>query len=127
MRVRISEKTAEVQHHSRNVEMEEANAALSAELAAVHTKVAAVENHERALSSDYGGLCSDFNYLQSVHAAVVKEKANVEKTEGDKAQRFRNLLHKKLAGLRRDMEESIDVLGSNAWTLPLLIPLSPTC
>jgi hypothetical protein len=86
MRARISEKAAEVQQCSCLAKLEEANTALRAELAAAHTKVAEVEHRERALTSDYGSLCSDFNDLQSVHAAFGKEKADLEKTEHDKAQ-----------------------------------------
>jgi hypothetical protein len=41
----------------------------------------------------------------------VKEKADLEKTEHEKAQWFCILLRKILAGLRRDMEESIAALG----------------
>jgi predicted nucleic acid-binding Zn-ribbon protein len=79
------------------------------ELAAAHIKVAEVERHERSLTSDYDSLHRDFSDLTS-HIAIVKEKADLEKTEHEKAQRFHNLLRKKLAGLRHDMEESIAAL-----------------
>jgi hypothetical protein len=62
-----------------------------------------------------------------MHAAVVKEKADLEKVECDKAQQFCNLLRKKLAELHINMEESIAVLGGDAWTSPLPMPLSPSC
>jgi hypothetical protein len=61
--------------------LEEANAQLRAELATAHTNVAEVERRERSLTSDYDGLCRDFGDLQTSHVAVVKEKANLEKTE----------------------------------------------
>jgi hypothetical protein len=125
MRARISEKVVEVQQCSRIAELEEANVVLCVELAAAHTKVVEVERRERALTSNYGSLHSDFNDLQSVHAVVVKEKTDLEKME--RAHRFHNLLRKKLAELRRDMEESIAALGGDAWTFPLLMPLSPAC
>jgi hypothetical protein len=65
--------------------LEEANAQLHVELTA-HTKVAEVEHCERALTSDYANLRRDFSDLQTAHATVVKEKADLEKTERNKAQ-----------------------------------------
>jgi hypothetical protein len=84
-RARISEKAAEVQQCSCIAELEETNAQLHTELTA-HTKVAEVERCERALTSDYADLRRDFSDLQTVHAPIVKEKADLEKTERDKAQ-----------------------------------------
>jgi hypothetical protein len=49
-------------------------------------KVAEVERCERALTSDYADLRRDFSDLQTVHAPIVKEKADLEKTERNKAQ-----------------------------------------
>jgi hypothetical protein len=63
------------------------------------------------LTSDYDGLRKYFNDLQTSHIAVVKEKADLEKMEREKAQWFCNQLHKKLAELPRYMEESIAALG----------------
>jgi glyoxylate utilization-related uncharacterized protein len=40
----------------------------------------------------------------------MQEKVNLEKTEHENAQWFWNLLHKKLAELRCDMEESVVAL-----------------
>jgi chromosome segregation ATPase len=82
----------EVQKSSRIAELEAANAQLCAELAAAKTRLAEVERREQALSSDYDGLCRDFGDLRASHAAVVKEKADLEKTEHEKAQQFRNQL-----------------------------------
>jgi hypothetical protein len=60
------------------------------DLTAAHTKVAKVERCERALSSDYDDLCRDFNDLRTSHAAIVQEKADMEKTEHEKANDFTN-------------------------------------
>jgi chromosome segregation ATPase len=111
MKAQVAAKTAEVQQSLRIVELEEANAWLRMELAAAHAKVAELERHEQTLSSDYNGLHKDFNDLRSSHAAVVKEKVDLEKMEREKAQRFQNLLHKKLAELHCDTEESVAALG----------------
>jgi hypothetical protein len=62
------------------------------------------------LSSNYDGLRKDFDDLRTSHVAVVQDKADLEKTEREKAQRFWNLLHKKLDELRRDTEESVAAL-----------------
>jgi hypothetical protein len=124
MRARISEKVVEVQPCSRIAELEEANVVLCVELAAAHTKVVEVERRERALTSNYGSLHSDFNDLQSVHAVVVKEKTDLEKME--RAHRFHNLLRKKLAELRRDMEESIAALGGRCLDFPATNAIVPS-
>jgi hypothetical protein len=80
--------------------------------------VAEVERRERSLTSDYDGLRRDFNDLQTSHAIVVKEKADLEKTLHKKAQWFHNLLCKKLAELRCDMEESIAALRGRCMDFP---------
>jgi hypothetical protein len=100
-----------VQQSLRVVELEEANARLRVEIAVTHTKVAEVECHEQTLSSEYDGLHKDFDDLRTSDAVVVQEKADLEKTECEKAQQFWNLLHKKLAELRRDTEVSVAALG----------------
>jgi hypothetical protein len=115
MRALISKKTAEVQQCSCVAELEKANTQLHTELAATYTKVMEVKRRERALTSDCGSLRSDFGDLQTAHAALVKEKANLGKVDHDKAQQFHNLLCKKLASLRYDMEESIASL--RGWCL----------
>jgi DNA repair exonuclease SbcCD ATPase subunit len=107
----ITEKAAETRWCSRIAELEAVNTQLGVELAAANAKVAEVKRREKALISDYGSLHNDFNDLEAAHAALGKEKENVEKTECKKAQWFRNLLHKKLAGLHLDMEKSVAVLG----------------
>jgi hypothetical protein len=70
------------------------------------------------LISEYGSPHNDFNDLEVAHAALGKEKENVEKTEREKAQRFRNLLRKKLAGLRHDMEKSVATLDEQCFEFP---------
>jgi hypothetical protein len=70
------------------VELEEVNAQLLAELNATRSRLAEVEHHEQALTSDYEGLHRDFDDLCTSHDTVVKEKADLEKTEHEKAQRF---------------------------------------
>jgi hypothetical protein len=77
-------------------------------------------HHERALSSDYDGLRKDFNDLRTSHAAVVQEKVDLEKTEREKAQRFQNLLLKKLAELWCDTEESVATLGGLCEDFPVI-------
>jgi hypothetical protein len=123
-------KSVEVQQSLCVAELEEANARVRAELAAADTKVAEVERREQTLSSDYDGLRKDFNDLWTSHAAVVQEKADLEKTERGKEQQFQNLLRKKLAELRRDTRckdfPATDVIVSNlldwfrmeVWALP---------
>jgi hypothetical protein len=107
----MAAKSMGVQQSLRDVELEEANARLRVEIAVTHTKVAEVECHERTLSKEYDGLHKDFDDLRTSDAVVVQEKADLEKTECEKAQRFWNLLHKKLAELRRDTEVSVAALG----------------
>jgi hypothetical protein len=63
--------------------------------------------------------------LRTSRDAVVKEKANLEKTEHEKAQRFQNSLYKKLVELWVDMEATVATLGGDAWIFPLPTLLSP--
>jgi chromosome segregation ATPase len=67
-------------------ELEEANAQLLAELNAARFRLAEVEHHEQTLTSDYEGLHRDFDDLRTSHDAIVKEKADLEKTKREKAQ-----------------------------------------
>jgi chromosome segregation ATPase len=67
-------------------ELEEANAQLLAELNAARSRLAEVEHHEQTLTSDYEGLHRDFDDLRTSHDAIVKEKADLEKTKREKAQ-----------------------------------------
>jgi hypothetical protein len=57
----------------------------------------------------------------------MKEKADLKKTEHEKAQRFPNSLRKKLAELRVDMEATVAALGGggDAQIFPLPTLLSP--
>jgi hypothetical protein len=89
--------------------------------------VAEVECRDRSLTSYYDGLRRDFDDLQTSHALVVKDRANLENVERAKVQWFHNQLRKKLAELWHDMEESIATLGGDAWIFPLPMPLSLTC
>jgi hypothetical protein len=77
-----------------------------------------MHNRERALISDYSSLCSDFGDLESVFPAHGKEKENLEKSEHEKAQRFRPLLHTKLHGVHRDLEKSIGKLSGQCFKFP---------
>jgi 3-dehydroquinate synthetase len=63
------------------------------------------------LTSDYEGLRRDFDVLRTSHDAIVKEKADMEKTEREKVYQLQNSLRKKLAELRVDMEATVASLG----------------
>jgi hypothetical protein len=118
MKARISVRPAEAQQRSRLAELDEAYTQLCMELSAAHTKVVEVERHERSLTSNYDGLHRDFNDLQTLHASVVKGKANLERVEREKVQWFCILLRKKLVVLQRYMEESIAMLGGRCMDFP---------
>jgi hypothetical protein len=83
-------------------------------------------------SNGMRGLCSD---LQTVHATLGKDKEEVEKVEHEKAQWFRNLLHKKVACLRNGMEKLVATLSgqclefpaANATVVPCLIGSEQQC
>jgi hypothetical protein len=83
---RIAEKSTMVQQNAHVVELEEANAQLRAELNATQSRLAEVQHRKHALTSDYEGLHIDFDDLCTSHDVVVKEKADLEKTEREKAQ-----------------------------------------
>jgi hypothetical protein len=76
------------------------------------------------LTSDNEGLRRDFDVLCTSHDAVVKEKADLEKTEREKMQQLQNSLRKKLVELRVDMEATVVALGGDAWIFPLPTLLS---
>jgi hypothetical protein len=97
---RIAEKSVLVQQNARVVELEEANAQLLTELIATRSRLAEVEHREQALTFDYEGLPRDFDDLRTLHDAAVKEKADLEKMDCEKVQRFQNSLRKKLVELR---------------------------
>jgi chromosome segregation ATPase len=92
-------------------ELEEANAQLRVELNAAQSRLAEVERREHALYSDYEGLHRDFDDLHTLHDAAVKEEADLEKTEHEKAQQFQNSLCKKLTDLWVNMEATVVALG----------------
>jgi hypothetical protein len=81
----IAEKSVVVQQNACVAELEEANAQLLAEINAARSRLAEVEHHEHALTSDYEGLHRDFDDLHTLHDTVVKEKADLEKMEREKA------------------------------------------
>jgi hypothetical protein len=81
---RIAEKSGEVQQTVWVTELEEANAQLHVELNATQSKSSEVEHHEQALTSTYEDLRKDIDDVHSLHAAVVKEEADLEKTEREK-------------------------------------------
>jgi hypothetical protein len=83
---RTTEKSTVVQQNTHVAELEEANAQLLVELNAARSRLAEVEHHEQAMTSDYEGLCRDFDDLCTSHDTVVKEKADLEKMEHEKAQ-----------------------------------------
>jgi hypothetical protein len=56
--------------------------------------------------------------LRTSRDAVVKEKANLEKTEHEKAQQFQNSLYKKLVELWVDMEATVATLGGWCMDFP---------
>jgi ATP-dependent protease HslVU (ClpYQ) ATPase subunit len=77
-----------------------------------------VEHHEQALTSEYEGLRRNFGDLRTSHDAIVKEKADLEKTEHEKVQQFQNSPCKKLAELRVDMEATVAELGGRCLHFP---------
>jgi chromosome segregation ATPase len=80
----LSKKSADVQPAVRVVELEEANAQLRTKLNAAQSKLSEVECHEQAMTSTYEDLKKDFDDMRSSHTAMVKEKADLEKTEREK-------------------------------------------
>jgi Mg-chelatase subunit ChlI len=77
-----------VQQNAHVAKLEEANAQLRVELNAAQSRLTEVELCEQALTSDNEGLCRDFDVLCTSHDAVVKEKADLEKTECEKMQQL---------------------------------------
>jgi hypothetical protein len=67
------------------------------------------------LIPDYDSLRNDFNDFEIAHVALGKEKENVEKSECEKSQRFRNLVRKKLIGFRNDMKKIVAMLGGQCF------------
>jgi hypothetical protein len=117
-KTRIVEKSTMVQQNARVAKLEEANAQLLAKLNAARSSLAEVERREQALTSDYEGLCWEFDDLRTSHDAVVKEKADLEKIEREKVQRFWNFLRKKLAELQVNMEATVDALRERCMDFP---------
>jgi hypothetical protein len=96
---RIARKSVEAQQNFRVAELEEAKFQLCTELDATQSRLAEADCREHALTSDYEGLKKDFGDLRSLPAIVVKEKADIEKIEREKAQWFMNSLRNELAEL----------------------------
>jgi hypothetical protein len=91
---------------------------LQAEFAAANAKIAEVQGCKNALISDYQSLHSDYSMLESGLEALMKEKEDLEKSEREKAQRFRQLLCTKLHGLWRNLEKSVAELGGQCFEFP---------
>jgi hypothetical protein len=127
LQARIAKKAPEVQQCLHVTEVGKVNVQSRAEFTAANANVAEVEQDEKALKSDYSSLHSEFSDLQTAHAALGKEKEDVEKVERKKAQQFCNLLHKKLAGLCNDMEKSVATLAGNVWNFLLPTILMVPC
>jgi hypothetical protein len=70
------------------------------------------------MTSTYEDLKKDFDHLRSSHAAMVKEKANLEKREHEKEQRFQNSLRKELAELWWFAEASVATLRGRRVEFP---------
>jgi hypothetical protein len=114
----IADNSAEVQRTVRVAELEEANVQLCVELNAAQSKLLEVERIEQAMNSAYEDLKKDFDEVRSLHVVVVKEKANLEKTECEKARQFQNSLLKKLAELHRDTKASVVALEGRCVEFP---------
>jgi hypothetical protein len=84
----IAETSAEAQQAAHVAQLEKDNADLRAKLSAARSKLAAVEHHEHALTFKYEDLKKDFESMRTSHDAVVREKAEVERTKCVKLQRF---------------------------------------
>jgi regulator of replication initiation timing len=80
----IAEQSAEARQVSRVAELEEANAQLCVELDADRSKLVEVEHREQALTSENKGLKKDLDNARTAHDAVVKDNAEVQKTEPTK-------------------------------------------
>jgi ABC-type Fe3+-citrate transport system substrate-binding protein len=88
---------------------------LQVELHAAQSKVVKDEHRERALTSENGDLKKDLESMSTVHDAVVKKKAELQKTEHVKLQRFQDSVRQWLVKLRRNTEASVAMLdGSSA-------------
>jgi hypothetical protein len=55
---------------------------------------------------------------RTAHDALVKDKAEVQKTECVKLQQFQDSIRKKLAELRRDIEDPVATLGGRSAKFP---------
>jgi chromosome segregation ATPase len=117
-KAQIAEKTVEAVEHPNVTGLVQTNAQLWAELAAAHAKVVEVENRKRVLISNYNSLHSDYGNLESMFTTLQKEKADLEKTERKKAQRFCQQLCSKLHGLRREFKNSVGELDGQCLEFP---------
>jgi regulator of replication initiation timing len=114
----IAKRSIEAQQVAHVAELEEVNDRLHAELDAARSKLVEVEHHERALTVKNKGLKKDLESTHIVHDVMVKEKAEVQKAERTKLQRFQDSVHKKLAELRYDTEASVATLGGRSAEFP---------
>jgi hypothetical protein len=110
MKSQIAERSVEAQQAAHVAELEKDNAQLRIELDAARSKLVEVEHREQALTSEYEDLKKYFESMCTSNDVVVSEKAEVEKTERVKLQRFQPSLRRKLTALRRDMEAFVAML-----------------
>jgi hypothetical protein len=85
---------------------------------AARSKLVEIQCRGQALTSENEGLKKDLEIACTAHDAVVKDKAEVQKTECAKLERFQNSVHKKLAELRHDTEASIASLEGRSIEFP---------
>jgi regulator of replication initiation timing len=84
----IAERSTEAWWVSRIAELEEANARLHTELDAARSRLVEIEHCEQALASENGGLKKDLENACTAHNAIVKDNADVQKTERVKLHQF---------------------------------------
>jgi hypothetical protein len=97
---------------------------LHAELDAARLKLAEVEHREWSLTFKNEDLKKDLESMHTVHDAVVKEKAEVQKIERVKLQRFQDSVRKRLAELQCNIEVSMATLDGRSAEYPTGASLS---
>jgi regulator of replication initiation timing len=86
----IAEWLAEAWQVAHVAELEEVNAQLCAELDASRSKMVEIECRGQPPTLENEGLKKDLENARTAHDAVVKDKAEVQKTEHTKLQRFQD-------------------------------------
>jgi predicted transcriptional regulator len=97
---------------------------LHTELDTAQSKLAEVEHRERALTSENEDLKKDLESMRTAHDDVVKEKAEVQKTECMKLHWFQDSIHKRLAEFQCNIEASVATLGGRSAEYPTSASLS---